>query len=172
MPGKPDLRLFTPISLLLTLLSATSLPGQIVLQMEKYGSPKTTKFEVGDELTYRLYDDKLWYDAEIYNLRADEQIVVFDNRYVRIGQVRALRSYAPQRWSKPLGRNLYLFGAAWTVYSLGAAAFDDSDPFTWGDVAVTSTAAATGFLIQQLFKHRTYRMGKKRRLRVLDLNVK
>jgi hypothetical protein len=160
----------------LLLLFAFLLPmassAQIVLQMEKVNSAKTKKFFAGDELTYRIANDPQWYTSELVQIVPSENLLVFDNRYIPLDSITAFRSYAPQKWSKPIAYNLYTFGAAWSLFSLGASVVDKEDPYSWGDLMVTGTAAATGLLIQLLFKKRDYKFGKKRRLRIIDMEVR
>ena len=157
--------------LLLLLTIAWTGSAQIVLQMEKFGKARTTKFQLDEEITYRLKDDPTWYTGYIDNLNSDQQSIIFHDRFTKIDQIDALRSYHPQSWSKPAAYGLYTFGTSWTLFSALAPIVDKSDSYTWGDAAVLGTSFATGFLIQQLFKHKTYRMGKKRRLRVVDLRI-
>jgi hypothetical protein len=157
--------------LLLLFLLPVASSAQIILQMEKVNSAKTKKYFVGDELTYRIANDPQWYTSELVNIIPSTNLVVFDNHYVHIDSLRTFRSYGSQRWSKPVAYNLYTFGAAWSLFSLGASLVDRSDPYTWGDLTVTGTAAATGLLIQLLFRKRDYRLGKKRRLRIIDMNI-
>lgn len=159
------------LHILLLLLFVPDAQSQLFLQMEKASNAKTKKFRIGDEVTYRLLGEEDWRTAEIVQIVPSDTLVVFNHQYTKIQQIDAFRSYDPQRWSKPLGNNLYLFGAAWSGYSLIASLVDESDPYSWGDFAVTGSAIATGFLVQQLFKHRTYRFNGKRRLRIIDLRV-
>ena len=144
------------ILLTIFLLSAFLLPAQIVLQIEKYGSPKTQKIGVGTFLEYRLYEYEEWQEGTIEQLIPDENIVVLNDRYIKITDIESIRFDTPQRWSRPLGRNLYLFGASWALYAVVASLVDKEDDYTWGDAAVTGTAAATGFLIQRIFRYKKY----------------
>lgn len=152
-------------------LAAATLPlaGQTVLQLERSGRVKTVKYGIGTVLDYRLNGQKEWYAGEIVRLIPDEKIIVFPNRYVRLEEMAGLRFDSPSRWSKPMGRNLYIFGASWSAFSLGASIFDKNDPYTWGDAAVTATAGATGWLIQRLFRYKTIRLNQRKRLRILLL---
>lgn len=159
------------LACLLLLLLPWGASCQLFLQMEKSTNAKTKKFRVGDEITYQLIGEDSWRDAEIIQIVPSDTLVVFNHQFTKIDQIAAFRTYDPQRWSKPLGTNLYLFGAAWSGYSLVASLVDEGDPYSWGDFAVTGSAIATGFLIQQLFKHRTFRFNKKRRLRIVDLRI-
>ncbi|MCB0641218.1 MAG: hypothetical protein KDC44_06240 [Phaeodactylibacter sp.] len=162
------LRLF---SCLLLLFGTQALSAQLLLQLETVGKVKTKKFQIGETLTYRLQGSDQWEEGTIENLIYGDNLVVFNNRYTPVDQIVALRSFQPQSWSKPLSYSLYSFGAAWSLFSAGAAIVDKNDPYSWGDLAVTGTSMALGLAIQQLFKKRDYRIGKRRRLRILDLRV-
>ena len=61
------------------------------------------------------------------------------------------------------------FGLGWGLFSLGATFADE--PLTLGTAIVVRTSLATGWIIQKIFRHKTYNFGKKRRLRILDLRV-
>lgn len=146
--------------------------AQVYLQMEKRASARTTKFQPGDVLTWRMHGNKSWHQSELIRLIPEDSIVVFADGYVSLGQIAAIRSFAGTRWSKPLAYQLYLFGASWNGYALIAALLDETDPYTRGDLLVTLSASGAGLLIHQLFKHRTFRMGKRWRLRIVDLRVR
>jgi hypothetical protein len=149
----------------------TPAPAQVFLQMERSGKAATTKFSPGRELTYRLAGKKEWETAVLERILPEENRVLLGIRYLAPDDIGALRSYQPQSWSKPLATNLYVFGAAWTGFALGASLVDRDDPYTAGDAIVAGSAIVTGFLIKSLFRHRTFRMGEKRRLRIIDLRV-
>ncbi len=154
------------------LLVACSLSAQVWLQMEKRGSARTVKFRPGEVLTWRMAGDRTWYREELVRLIPEDSIVVFANRYVKLDQITAIRSFAGSRWSKPLSRQLYLFGLSWSGYALIASIFDETDPYDRSDLSVTLTSFATGFVLHQMFKSRTFRLGKRRRLRIVDLRIK
>ncbi len=154
------------------LFVACSLSAQVWLQMEKRGSARTVKFRPGEVLTWRMAGDRTWYQEELVRLIPEDSIVVFANRYVKLDQITAIRSFAGSRWSKPVSRQLYLFGLSWSAYALIADVFDETDPYDRGDLGVTLTSFATGFVLHQVFKSRTFRLGKRRRLRIVDLRIR
>jgi hypothetical protein len=161
--------------LILTLLflSTFARPAatQVYLQMERYGKAAVTKYAPGTELTYRIKGQREWERAVLERVFPEENRILLGIRYLAPDEIGALRSYHPQNWSRPMANNLYVFAASWTGFALGAALVDRDDPYTAGDALVAATAIGTGFLIRQIFRHRTYRMGEKRRLRIVDLRV-
>lgn len=146
-------------------------PAQLYLQMERYGKAEVTKFSPGTEITFRLKGEKEWQSAVLDRILPEENRILLGIHYLDPAQIDALRSFHTRRWSKPLGTQLYIFGGAWTGISLGASIVDKNDPYGYGDAIVTATALGVGFLIKKIFHHRTYRMGEKRWLRILDMRV-
>lgn len=143
--------------------------AQKFIQMEKYGSAKVKKYYLGDQLTYKLKEfPDTWTTSTIEDIVMSENIVIFNNRSVNLSELIAIRSYKPSRWSVPIARSLYRFGLSWGVFSLlgPLAGF----PLTWAAAIVPAAAFTTGFLIKSIFKHRTFRLGKRRWLRMLNMN--
>jgi hypothetical protein len=156
----------------LVLLSlGTALPAQVVLQLERFGSAKTRKFYEGQSLMYRMPNDKTWYQSEIVRLIPEDRIVVFDQRYLPMNDIRAIRSDHPQRWSKPVAYNLYIFGSSWSFFSFAASLAYKDYSYSGRDALITGTSLATGFLIHKLFRYRTWKMDQRHRLRMLDLRM-
>jgi hypothetical protein len=156
-------------TLLLIGLNTTTGNAQKFIQMEKYGSAKVKKYYIGDELTYKLREyPNDWTTGVIEDIILAENLVVFTNRAVKLGEITDIRSFKPVRWSVPLAKNLYRFGVSWGVFSLLGPLVDT--PITWAAAIVPASAFVTGFLIKRIFKQRTYRLGKRRWLRMLDMD--
>ncbi|MEM9919474.1 MAG: hypothetical protein AAF990_15330 [Bacteroidota bacterium] len=160
------------LSLLLILMVflPSNAQAQKVLQMEKFGKAKVTKYFIGDELTFRLKGEKdYWYQEVIQDILADDGLILFTNRAVKVSDIDAIRSYRIARFTRPFSRNLYLFATSWTVFSLLAI-----PTLGWeiglADGIIVGTSLLSGYLIRRLFRYRTYRMGKKRQLRLLNLD--
>lgn len=161
-------------TLLLLSLSCSVAFGQRVLQLEKRNSTKTVKFSIGDEITYKLAGDEDWYKAYIEDIKPDDGIVLFNNRLVQVENIVALRF--DRNWPRPLERQLYVFGLGWAVFATLDKLVLDLDVVneeaSWGFVIIpAATAVVTGFLIGKIFKTKIIKIGNKRRLRLLDLEV-
>jgi len=159
------------VLILLALLFAGQAPAQLYLQMERYGKAATKKFGPGTELTFRLKGESEWRTGVLEQIHPEENKILVGIHYIDPSRIDALRSFRPQQWSRPMGTNLYIFGASWTGFALGAWIADKNDPYSAGDAIVTASGFAAGFLLKKLFHHRTYRMGERRRLRIIDLRV-
>lgn len=166
------MKLFYKTTLLFTLfvLTAASLEAQKTLILEKRGSTKTKRFYEGDEITYRIKGEKLWETATIIRMIPEQNILVLDRIYVKVDSIGALLKIKNRRVTNGLSAQLYVFGAAWTAYT----AIDDlvvSERKTdWEAAAyVGGTSLLVGTLLRLLPKTKTIKLGKKRRLRLLDL---
>ncbi len=162
--------------LLFFFVCSSSMSAQVVLQMEKYGTPKTKKFYEGQKITYLLNGEKEWFDGTIDQLITDRNLVVFDQRYTKLEDIAGIRTYQNRGWSRAAAGGLYTFGLTWTGFSLVSSLVKSGDPltddpYTWGDVGVAGVSVGLGFLVQKLFRHNTYKFGGKRNLRIVDLTV-
>ena len=161
-------------------LVAANVFGQKYLQLERLHSTKTRKYQVGDEITFQL-NNGLWYTRVIEDISYERQFVLFANGHVALDSIVAFRSFNNGRWSRSIGNQFFNFAAAWVLFSVIDQAVSD-DPFEdipKSAVIIPATGVATGFLIKKLFRHRTFRISRKKegevkrwRLRAMDLTVK
>lgn len=159
--------------LLFFLCLVTGLSAQKVLQLETYGNiKKTRKYYIGDEMTYQLKGDDLWYTLAIERIIVEENIVVFKDRFIKLEQIRAIKSFHNRGWSQRIGTSLNVFGIAWSVFALGGSIANENFSYRKGDAITSATALTLGQLIKWTFKSKKYKTGKKYRLRVLDLSAK
>lgn len=157
------------LSLVLSLCCLATLSAQKVLQIERYGSPRTTKLYIGDELTFKVYGDDMWRTRYLEDLIIDRNVVVLDDRYINMKDIEALKYQ--RGWTKPIQVSLYTFGTAWSVFAL-IGTLTDGNPDTRyraSDAIVSGVSLSMGWSIQQLFGTNIIRFGKRRRLRMLDL---
>ena len=141
--------------------------SQKVLQIEKYGKAKTKKIYIGEQITYQLKGSKNWYSEILVDIKVEEQILIFTNRYVKVRDITNLKSFKNAGMAKNLQYSLYSFAASWAFYSLGATLFDE--PLTLSAATVPASSLALGWTIRKLFSSKKIRIGKRRRLRALDI---
>jgi len=161
-------------TLLLLAICCTASQAQRFLQLEKRNSTKTVKLKIGDPLTYRLAEDDDWYTAYIEDIQPEVGVLLLGNRLVEVENIVALRF--DRSWPKGLERQMYNFGLGWAVFAtldkfvldLDALGEEPSWRFVLIPAAVT---VATGFLIGKIFQYKKVKIGKKRRLRLLDMEV-
>lgn len=147
-------------------LSSTA---QKLLQIEKRNSLKTQRYYIGDEVVFQLEgDDDFWYREKIKDILVDANSVLFTNRIINISKITKIRSFKNQSWSRGLSNNAFVAAGGFTGLSLLAAALTEF-MLSGASIIIPGTAVIAGLAIRLIFKRKTYRMGKKRRLRVLDL---
>lgn len=158
--------------LLLFIAFATTLSAQKVLQLETYGNlKKTRKYYIGDEVTYQLKGDDLWYTLPVERIIEAENIIVFRDRFIKIDQIQAIKSFHNRDRSRRFATTLNVFGIAWSVFALGGSIAVDDFSYRKGDAITSATALGLGHLIKWVFKSKKYKMGRKYRLRTLDLSA-
>ena len=150
----------------------SNLNAQKVLQIEKYGKAKTEKLYIGQFVTYKVKDDDAWRDAYIEDLLVDQNVVQLGPIYVNIDDIEAFRW--KRGFSKKAGNSLMIFGISWSGYAFIGTATDgrDDTQYRWSDAIVTGTSVLLGWILPKTFKYRTVRFGKRKRLRILDLEFK
>ncbi len=156
--------------LFLSLFLFSSIPteAQKVLQMEKRGKIKTKKFQLGEELTFRLKDSKEWRTDVMIDIIVKEKLIVFAGGMVKVDDIKKIKSLKNARTAIVTERSLYSFGLSWLLFSLGGTlAGEPLNDLAW---KVPVTSVGLGFLIRKIFYSRKYKIGKKRKLRVLDLS--
>jgi|AntRauTorckE5430_2_1112549.scaffolds.fasta_scaffold17898_3 hypothetical protein len=161
------MRLF--ILLCLVLFSACALSAQKVLQIEKFGDPKSQKIQIGAILDYRLKGEDMFREGYIEDIKVEDSLIVFGDRYVNVHDIAVLRF--PRAWGKTIGASLMVFGGAWSGFALiGYAA--DGDPetsYSTSDAIVTAASASIGYALMKLVRYKKVRIDKRYRLRLLDL---
>ncbi len=163
------MRLLTPILLLCT---CTALSAQKVLQLERYGRTQSERFFAGDMLTYQLKGEDFFREGYIEDFRVSDSLIVFGDRYVELDEIEMLRF--PRQWSRVAGTSLMVFGGAWSGFALiGYATDGDPDTqYSARDAVISGVALGTGFGLQKLLPFKKIRLGKRVRLRLLDLRFK
>lgn len=158
----------TSLLLSITLLLGTLTHAQKVLQLEKSGSLRTTRFYIGDPIIYTLKKDKRsdWRSEYIEDVFVEEGYVQLQTGLVSIDSIDAIKlsgSNKAKGWSK----TLTTFSGIWAFWSGVALAYgEDVTPFMVG-------VGGGALLLGQTLKWTTrkvHRTNGRKRLRLLDLN--
>ena len=145
--------------------------AQIVLNFERVNKAKAQKYFIGDEITYRKFGEKEFQTATIIKLIEKEEIIVLDRQYINVADIEALRTYNNRGWSRRLGNQLYGLAGGWLLFTAGDELISPNYTADWEMAAyVSGSAILTGILIQTIFKRKTHKLDKWKRLRVLNLN--
>ncbi len=144
--------------------------AQKLLQIEKVGTLKTQRYYIGEEVIFQLAGETedYWFREKIVDILVDSKAVLFTNRVVKIANITKIRSFKDQAWSRGLSNNAFIFAGSFTGLSLIASAVT-AFSLRAATIIIPGTAIVVGLVIRFIFRRKTYRMGKRRRLRVLDL---
>jgi hypothetical protein len=146
--------------------------AQRYLLIEKANSPRTTKIGEGSVITYRLKGDPEWHTGRIEHFRTDQPLIAVDDYYVNLTEVEALRK--TRLGARAGSAMLTTFGLSWSGLAL-IGKLTDGDPETQynaRDAAISATSVASGWLIGKLFRYRTFTVGNRYRLRIIDLTFR
>ncbi len=149
--------------------SAVKMDAQVVLYMEMMGIEKPIKFYEGQSLSFKSteYPDE-WQSVKIDRIIDDEKLILYKGGMLKLDQITDIR--ITRGWANTLGYMLQTFGAAW--FGFGGVAHFTDDNFSFGGdtLAIGGTAIASGWLIRKLLKYKKYKIGRRNRLRILDLS--
>ena len=154
----------------LCLTFTCSSQAQVFLQLEKFNDPKTIKIQAGQYLSYTLkeYPD-VWRREQIQAIDYEGNIIIFDEGFRTLAELDKIRLY--RGWAKGVGYGLMQFSGGW--YLFGAIATLTQDDYTMSEreIVIGGLFAGVGLLIKQLFYKRTIKLGKRHRLRIVDIRM-
>ncbi len=143
--------------------------AQVVLYVEVMTEDKPIKYYEGQNLIFKTKDyPKEWQDIKIERIIDTEKIILFDGGMLNLEDIIEIRR--TRRWATVIGYMLQTFGVSW--FAFGGIAHFATDSFDFGvdTFVIGGTAIASGWLIRKLFKYKNYKVGKKVRLKILDLS--
>lgn len=144
--------------------------AQKILQVEKKNSPKTRKFYIGNEIVFRLGEDKSWYTRTIRDIRPEEGIILVEDGIVRIDEITSLKNVPGSQAGTTIGNMLLTFGLGWMLFSAIDSLVSEDKDFTIGLDAFSIPALGSGALIRGIWGNQQFKIGDKWRLRLLDIS--
>lgn len=159
----------------LIIMMPFSAPGQKILQLETR-RVKATKFYIGEEITFKLKDDPLWYTRYMYDFIPSTQSVVISNNrdtmHLPLSFItHILNPYKGKGWHWPSrlligsGLGIMLSAVVYDVFNIGPSIKEDPVPLQVGGAQVM-----TGFAVKKLLAdHKKMKLRDNRRLRIIDL---
>ncbi len=160
---------YIAVCLLLFVFYLPSGQAQKVLLIELRGSPVTQRIEMYDELTFQLKEDRAgWYTRTIYDLDVNGQLILLGEAWVDIKDIDRIKLKRQRTLVNILGGALQaggismFFGDVWYTVS-------GNPEFSQGGMEFGVINFAVGTAARKLFAPIKYKIGKKRRLRVVDL---
>ena len=158
------------ILVVLSILCATpSAYSQKLLQLEKSGSLKTVRFYTGDVMTFMLRnDDKGWHTRTIEDFDLANNRIVFHNYVLPLDSIEMIQLNRNQVM-QIVGGALQGGGVNMMLFSTYYSVFRDRS-MEWGTFISGAANVGIGTLLRKLFRKKRFKPGKRKRLRLLDLN--
>lgn len=142
--------------------------AQVFVQLEKSYSSRKWRFYPNSSITYKLKGkDNAWKTETIQRVVPTNSLFITENGMIRLEDIDVIRFH--RTFPKFFEKKMYIFAGGWAFFNVIGELIKE-DKFTKNDVIIVGTSAGSGFLINQIFKHKNCKIGKKYRLRTLDLN--
>lgn len=152
---------------LFNILYISSCFAQKVLQLETIGKVATTKIYLGETLFLKtIHHPDYWLQTELEDVLIDAQAIVLADRIIPLKEIVAMKR---KKYSslKKTGRAIQYSVVAPVGYELIQGLVNP--PIQWESLAIFSGGTFLLGSLLRLVPPKKYKMGKKYRLRVLDL---
>jgi len=144
--------------------------AQRVLQMETRGKIEAEKFYIGDEISVQLNTDNFYRHSYILDVYPEKNEVEFDFGIINIDEIVALRTPRQLKRGANWRRALLIPGLSFILYT--PLEFIYRDEPNWRIILFGGAIAALGIVLKPVFdKFSKHNIGKRKRLRVLDLSL-
>lgn len=156
----------------LSTLFLPALVGQQFLIIERTGTPRTERYAIFDEIMFQLKgDDKGWYTRQILDLNTDAQLILTGDTWTPVSDITRIKLKRQRVLSNIIGGALMGGGASMI---LGDAFYTvrGTPEYTQGGMEFGAINIAAGAAIRALLSPIKYTLGKKTRLRVIDITYR
>jgi len=152
---------------------ADNVSAQKYLIIERTGTPKTEKLALYDEIKFQLRDDdKGWYTRQIIDLNADAQLMLLGDTWVPVSDLS--RIYLKRKRTLPMvvGGALQGGGASMILGDMYYTLVKKEPEYTQGGGEFGLLNIGVGTALKALLGPIKYDLGKKTRLRVIDITYR
>ena len=155
---------------LLLVFSFFQATSQRYLQLETANDPETLKYSENDKITYKALNIPDWQSRKIEKFMVADSLVLFDNGFMRISDFDAIQTTRPVVGLA--SKTFMTFGVGWGFFALVDEAYNKGKQIDTKTVVIGATSFAVGYGLQKFFYKRTHKLGKRYRLRLLDLSIR
>jgi hypothetical protein len=145
--------------------------AQKMLLLEQANKVKPKKFYPGDVITFQKNEDgySTWYTERIRAIDVEKQEIEIGSGTVPISDIVAMRK--ARQGLAYLGRQGLQFGAQAAFFSGIAIALDQDAKQARKFAVGAGTIVLGSFIVSRVFKYKKRKMGKKYRLRIVEVPV-
>ena len=146
-----------------------SICGQRYVLIELSGDPHTQRIAMYDDLTFQLKDDEAgWYTRTILDLDVNRQMILLGNTWIAINDIARIRLKRQRVLANVIGGALQVGGISMFMGDVWYTLRGEQQ-YSQGGMEFGLVNFAVGTAIRKIFAPIIYTLGKKRRLRVVDL---
>lgn len=165
------MRIFILLFLFASVITSNLL-SQKFLIIERSGNPRTERIAIYDEITFELKDDdKGWYTRQILDLNADTQLILLGDTWISLSDISRIYLKRKRSLAMLIGGALQGGGASMI---LGDAYYTlrGQPEITQGGMEFGALNILLGTGLKALLGPIKYKLGKKTRLRVIDITFR
>lgn len=159
-----------PILLVLFLFaSLTVVSGQEYLQIEMQNNPETIKYHLGQKILIKTKQVDEWHSIVLQKFIYESSTIIHEQGMLQVEDITALRETRPGVGALSIA--LTTFGGGWLVFGAISQGLDNKAEFGTREVVIGVAALAAGWGLKKAFYKRDFHMGKRYKLRLLDLRM-
>jgi hypothetical protein len=146
--------------------------AQKVLQLEKGGVQRTVKIHIGETITFKLKnDDTGWYERTIFDIYPNTGHLNLEGVQVHIDSIAKLKFEKRPFVPHLVGTALQGGGANMILFDLSRGLIWDKERGVDGGTIISGAAnIGIGTLLKKIFSRKKFKVTKRKRLRLLDLD--
>ncbi len=157
-----------PVVAFLLLFGNTRAESQVYLYLEDMTQVSAIKIPQGSRISIKTKDNSEWTTYRMNRLLPDVGVILHDRGMLDLVDVTHIR--LERTWVKALAYSLQGFGTAWGIYGAIILAVGN-ETTTLAIVLIGSLVPiGVGKLMNKLWRYKHYKIGKKNRLKILDLS--
>jgi len=139
---------------------------ELFLQLEHTHTDEVVKFYPGDKITFSTPDlPDEWQTSRIKQFKPELNLIVFESGYLEPSDIHSIK--LKNKRANLFGHLFSKFGTAWVVF--GAIAVAQGDDISVSQYVIGGVAIALGWLLRKVFGKKKIKMGKRNRLRIMDI---
>lgn len=144
--------------------------AQIKLQMDKFGKRKSLDSYEGQTILVRMKQEKRFRPLEIKKLYPDAHAMLTQHGLIQLDDIIRVRTYKRKNLNKLFKGLAISYGGSLLAYST-VAYVGYKTPYNWELIGGSLIGIGVTWLTLKIFNRKTYKIGKRRKLRIIDLNV-
>ena len=147
--------------------------AQKYLILERTGTVKTQRFGIFENIRFQLKDDqKVWYERQIMDLDANGQMILLGDTWFQVRDLSRIHLKRKRALATIAGGAMQGGGASMILGDIYYTLILNDPIVTQGGLEFGALNIAAGTALRALLGPIKYRLGKKTRMRVIDITYR